>query len=190
MVTEKRNYHHGDLHGALIEAAVSILEAEGIAKMSLRSIARTAGVSQAAPYSHFANKNALLIEVAAFGFLKFSEALEEPMPLSEDKDALREHLVTLGVVYVDFALQNKALFQLMFGDALSHIPKSENYMREGARAYACIDKAVYSLQDDPAAPLAAWSMVHGLATLMVDQKIELSDNPENQVRSILQFLHL
>ncbi|MEH6403215.1 MAG: TetR/AcrR family transcriptional regulator [Sneathiella sp.] len=190
MNAEKQTYHHGGLRDALIEAAAQILEAEGPSKMSLRSIARKAGVSQAAPYSHFANKNALLIEVAAFGFSRFSDALEKPAPLSNEAEDLREHLAKLGVVYVNFALENKALFQLMFGDALSHITKSETYLKEGARAYDCIDKAVRRLKDDAAATLAAWSMVHGLATLMVDQKISPTEDTEQQVRSILQFLAL
>ncbi|MBL4739639.1 MAG: TetR/AcrR family transcriptional regulator [Sneathiella sp.] len=190
MNTEKRTYHHGGLRDALIEAAVLILEEEGIAKMSLRSIARKAGVSQAAPYSHFANKSALLIEVAAFGFSKFSSALENPVASGDTPDDLREHLAKLGVVYVNFAMENKALFQLMFGDALSHISKSETYLKEGERAYNCIDKAVRRLKDEAAATLAAWSMVHGLATLMVDQKINVAPDVGNQVRSILQFLSL
>jgi len=190
MNTEKRNYHHGGLREALIEAAVLILEEEGIPKMSLRSIARAAGVSQAAPYSHFANKDALLIEVAAYGFSQFSYALEKPKAMSGDPKGLIEHLVTLGVVYVNFAMENKALFQLMFGDALSEISKSESYLKEGQRAYDCIDKAVRHLKDEGAATVAAWSMVHGLATLMVDQKIDFTNDVEKQVRSILQFLNL
>lgn len=187
MVTKKQNYHHGDLRQALAGAALSVLKEEGITKVSLRSIARKAGVSQAAPYSHFPDKNALLVEVAAVGFEVFHQALAEPSPKSAQKADLKDYLLKLGITYVRFALENKPLFQLMFGDALSDIPKNERYMQGGQAAYAVIEQAVKRVSTDPGAPLAAWSVVHGLATLMVDGKIPVAKDLEKQVVDVLKF---
>jgi len=187
MATKKQTYHHGDLRQALLAAALDILEEEGIGKLSLRSIARRAGVSQAAPYSHFADKNALLVEVAASGFKLFAAALGKNKGGEQAKEAQQDYLLGLGVSYVCFALDHKPLFQLMFGDVLSDIPKSERYMKEGGAAYALIENAAASVSSDPNAPIAAWSTVHGLATLMVDGKITVAEDLEKQVRAVLRF---
>ncbi len=106
------SYHHGDLRDALIRAARKILEKDGLAELSLRQVARAVGVSPAAPYHHFADKHALLTAVATLGFAALrSEML---MRMAKETDPVAR-LDASGVGYVVFAVDNPALFRLMFG---------------------------------------------------------------------------
>src|SRR5271167_4658097 len=105
-----RPYHHGDLSRALVDAARRILEAEGAAALSLRAVAREAGVSPAAPYHHFKDKSELLNAVARDGFARLrlgvAEAINQAGP--------REKGSCMGVAYVEFAQANPALYRVMY----------------------------------------------------------------------------
>jgi AcrR family transcriptional regulator len=105
-------YHHGDLRDALVRAARTILEHEGLAALSLRGVARAAGVSPAAPYHHFPDKQALRDAVAEQGFEALTLAMTTRMGNKKDPQA---RLEASGVGYVTFAVENPALFALMFG---------------------------------------------------------------------------
>ena len=103
-------YHHGDLRDALIAAAQDIMETEGLAALSLRAVSRRAGVSPAAPYHHFPDKQALLDAVAERGFDALTSAMTERMDRAGDSAA---RLDASGIGYVAFAVANPALFGLM-----------------------------------------------------------------------------
>src|SRR5271163_4591233 len=106
-----RPYHHGDLSRALVAAGRRILEAEGPAALSLRAVAREAGVSPAAPYHHFKDKSELLDAVAEEGWHELGDAIRKGLASADDpKLALHE----VGVAYVTFARQNPALYRLMY----------------------------------------------------------------------------
>src|SRR5262245_10427448 len=104
---ESRPYHHGDLRRGLLEAARRILEAEGPSALSLRAVAREAGVSPAAPYHHFKDKAELLDAVAHEGW----EGLRMAMAEARDEAAGREKVTALGIAYVCFARDNPALYR-------------------------------------------------------------------------------
>ena len=106
------SYHHGDLRDALMRAARTILEKDGLAELSLRGVARAVGVSPAAPYHHFADKHALLTAVATQGFAALRSEMITRMAKETDPVA---RLDASGVGYVVFAVDNPALFRLMFG---------------------------------------------------------------------------
>src|SRR5476651_57964 len=106
-----RPYHHGDLSRALVDAARRILEAEGAAALSLRAVAREAGVSPAAPYHHFKDKTELLEAVAHGGWDALSDAIVEARRSAANP---AEGLTNIGVAYVNFARDNPALYRLMF----------------------------------------------------------------------------
>src|SRR5580658_8100808 len=108
---QTRPYHHGDLSRALVEAARRILEAEGAAALSLRAVAREAGVSPAAPYHHFKDKTELLEAVAQGGWDVLSE---EIVTARRNADGAEEALRAIGVAYVTFARKNPALYRLMY----------------------------------------------------------------------------
>ena len=112
------SYHHGDLRRALVDAATRLVRRDGPAQVSLRQIAREAGVSHAAPYHHFSDREALLAEVARGGFEALGEALRRGAADSAGAGPLAR-LQGAGVGYVDFAVENPEVYRLMFGGLLS-----------------------------------------------------------------------
>lgn len=154
-------YHHGDLRAAILRAAENILEEQGVTGLSLREAARRAGVSHNAPYRHFVDRDALLAALAADGFAELGRALE-----SAGAQGPRAR----GEAYVRFALERPQRFRLMFGGTLRLDAHPE--LREAAsRTYQALVRAfepVAGQRDAATAATAAWSLVHGLAQLMLD----------------------
>ena len=172
---KSRPYHHGDLRAALIAAAREIVESDGMEAASLREAARRAGVSQAAPYHHFADKEALLAAVAEQGFEELTVAMTSQAPAAETDMARFD---ATGVGYVCFAAANPGLFRLMFGRPLAQGASSA----AATRAYEVLERGVRSVlpkeagaQDVALASLRAWSIVHGLAKLILETGIKPSD---------------
>ena len=164
-------YHHGDLKAALLGAALEILERDGPAALSLRRVARDVGVSPAAPYAHFRNKAALIQAVGAQGFGRLADAMAAEARAAAAGDALR----ALGRGYVRFAVRHPALFRLMFGPALDRGAPGQGLRASAAASHAVLADAVLArlratggAEAAPAFTLAAWALVHGLATLLVD----------------------
>ncbi|VTZ26761.1 TetR family transcriptional regulator [Methylocella tundrae] len=164
-------YHHGDLKAALRVEAERILATGGAEAVSLRQVARNAGVSHAAPYRHYASREALLADIAVGGFERLLArfgALDD-----ETHDPARRFLA-MAETYVDFALSEPAIYRLMFGATLKkadHLALAE----AGAQTFAALERAVAGLGVRAPADVeavAAWSMAHGLAELVLDQKIE------------------
>src|ERR1700761_5131951 len=106
----KATYHHGDLRAACVHAARELLEEGGEAELSLRAVARRAGVSPAAPYRHYADREALVSAVAAVGYQELAERLAAAHPAPSTPD----QLASVAVAYVEFALERPALFPIMF----------------------------------------------------------------------------
>jgi AcrR family transcriptional regulator len=175
--SDEASYHHGDLRRALIEAALGLLAREGTGALGLREVARAVGVSASAPYRHFRNREALLTAVAREGFLQFDAALNEAaagLPASE-------HLAAMGRAYVRFALDHPALFRLMFSPDVPFGADPE--LRRAADA-AFGSLAHLAAQADPEEPrataLAAWSLVHGLSHLLLDDQIRRADGQSDE----------
>src|SRR6202171_5565190 len=112
MATSKATYHHGDLRAALVRAAMELLEESGETALSLRAVARGAGVSPAAPYRHYADREALVSAVAAVGYRELAQRLAAAHPSPSPPD----QLASVAVAYVQFALERPALFRIMFGE--------------------------------------------------------------------------
>jgi AcrR family transcriptional regulator len=148
-------YHHGDLRAALLRGAGKVLEKQGVAALSLRDAARRAGVSHNAPYRHFADRDALLAALAAEGFRMLGEALSGVSGRA------------LGEAYVRFALEHPQRFRLMFGGALP-MARYPELRESAARAYQGLLDSWKDMPDPQTAAAAAWSLVHGLAQLMLD----------------------
>lgn len=162
----KRPYHHGDLRNALLIAARTILEEESLASLSLRAVARRAGVSHAAPYRHFPSHEALLSELAIEGFaeLKTELAVAAAAPgVTSDRIAM------IGGAYMRFVARRPALSRLMFGPQL---PNRDAFPRLGEAADA-IGTEIGLALDDSALGLAVWAAVHGLAMLILENVIDL-----------------
>jgi AcrR family transcriptional regulator len=170
-------YHHGRLREALIDEAVAAIDERGVDALSLRDLARRAGVSHAAPTHHFGDRSGLLTAIAADGFERLAAALE-----ASDTD-----FVETGVAYVRFAIDEPGRFAVMFrpellrGDDPALAAASEragDVLRAGASAAAGGDARANAL--------AAWSLMHGFATLWNAGAIEAPDGtpPDELARAV------
>ena len=162
----KRPYHHGDLRNALLDAARAILEEESLSALSLRAVARRAGVSHAAPYRHFPNHEALLVELAVEGF---AELRQEIVEAATAQGSEPDRIAHLGAAYMRFVARRPALARLMFGPQL---PNRERFPALAEAADAIGDEIGKALHDS-ALGLAVWAAVHGLATLVLENVIDL-----------------
>jgi AcrR family transcriptional regulator len=170
-----RPYHHGDLSRALVAAGRRILEAEGPAALSLRAVAREAGVSPAAPYHHFKDKSELLDAVAEEGWHELGDAIRKGLTsANEPKLALHE----VGVAYVIFARQNPALYRLMYHAACNRAMMPDKAKGEDS-GYATVRDALIAAGADPnderelqLAQIAAWCNVHGIAEMVGFKEFE------------------
>ncbi|WP_097868715.1 TetR/AcrR family transcriptional regulator [Streptomyces sp. rh34] len=177
----ERTYHHGDLRRVILDAALDVIAANGPGALSLRDLARRADVSHAAPAHHFKDRTGLLTAVAAEGYALFADALA-------DAPDLRER----GVAYVRFAATHPAHFPVMFQPDL-HRADDPDLLAARARATEALRAGVADLppggrgEDDRLAGVAAWSLAHGFATLLLSDN--LSDalegrDPEAVFRSL------
>ncbi|MCD1285483.1 MULTISPECIES: TetR/AcrR family transcriptional regulator [unclassified Brevibacterium] len=162
-------YHHGDLRRALLSETASAINECGVAKLSLRALAKRAGVSNAAPTHHFGDKTGLLTALAAEGFALLSDAL--------DDDGQRASLVEMGVAYVRFALEYPAYFSVMFQPHLLHDddPQLRSAQQRAKQALAEGVDAAFGGVASEESRIAAWSMVHGYATLVLGGAVEVDD---------------
>lgn len=188
---KKLKYHHGDLRPALIEAGLRILETEGIEALSLRAIARATGVTQAAPYSHFGDKDELLAAVAETGFQRLAMQMADEALGQRDVQVRIEKLMS---AYIRFALANKPLFQLMFSRELSEMNNYPTLAMTAGKSYALISAALAGrnapAEDTRFLTLTIWSLCHGLTTMLVDGKIRPAafgaDDAEALVRRTIE----
>jgi AcrR family transcriptional regulator len=162
----KRPYHHGDLRNALLDAARAILEEESVAALSLRAVARKAGVSHAAPYRHFPNHEALLVELAAEGFAELRRGIAAAGAMSAEQ---ADRITNVGAAYMRFVAGRPALARLMFGPQL---PNREAFPKLGEAADGVGDEIGKAL-GDATLGLAVWASVHGLAMLVLENVIDL-----------------
>jgi AcrR family transcriptional regulator len=179
-----RPYHHSDLRAALLRAAVATTAEVGAASMSLRAVARQAGVSHTAATYHFGDKRGLLTAVAAAGYRLLADELR----------SAREHqrsFLEVGVAYVRFALAHPAHFDVMFQPALHHLDDPDLRAAKGDAA-----EVLYGTRDaddrQTAEGVAAWSLVHGLATLWLNDNLpaRLGTDPEQVTRVVASHLRV
>jgi AcrR family transcriptional regulator len=187
-VTESRPYHHGALRETLIAHALDAIAASGPTGWSLRDLARRAGVSHAAPAHHFADKTGLLTAVAIEGYRTQARELEASW--DETGSALE-----LGVAYVRFALANPAAFEVMYRPHLLHTDDPELIEAQAAASrplFVAMDQlATLDPSIEPAtAAIAAWSIVHGFATLWLNGDLPTTErrDPESAIRSAAAYL--
>ncbi len=182
-----RAYHHGDLRRALIHSAVHVIEHDGLASLSLRDLARQIGVSHAAPVHHFGDKAGLLTAIATDGFLMIAEELRRAYVATNS-------FLEVGVAYVRFAVCQRAYFEVMYRPELYRADDAAlDAARQQARAalYTPLgDRPDVAPTEARNAGLAAWSLVHGLATLLLTCNLppDVSRDPESLTRSVAGYL--
>ncbi|MFI6421326.1 TetR/AcrR family transcriptional regulator [Streptomyces sp. NPDC050842] len=181
-MTSRKTYHHGDLRQSVLAAALDVIAADGPGALSLRDLARRAGVSHAAPAHHFKDRTGLLTAIAAEGYDLLAAALAGTPELRER-----------GVRYVRFATEHPAHFQIMFQPDLLRADDPE-LLAAKERASAELRAGVAGLPDVPdarAAGIAAWSLAHGFATLLLTRNVDAAlggQDPEEYFRSLTGLL--
>ncbi|MFJ8662214.1 TetR/AcrR family transcriptional regulator [Streptomyces sp. NPDC093795] len=181
-MTSRSTYHHGDLRQAVLAAALDVIAADGPGALSLRDLARRAGVSHAAPAHHFKDRTGLLTALAAQGYDLLAGALAAAPDLRER-----------GVRYVCFALDHPAHFQVMFQPDLLRADDPD-LLAAKERASAGLRAGIAELRDVPdprTAGIAAWSLAHGFATLLLTHNVRdaLGDrDPEEYFRALTGLL--
>ncbi len=176
----KSSYHHGELRAALVTAALEMLEAGET--FSLRALARRAGVTTAAPYRHFTDRDAVESAVAVHGLRELMRELtaDRPRPTSA------AHIAELAVDYVRFARRRPALFRLMFGRECDD--QDDERVRAAGALHdylTAVMAEVFPRSDPLALSTAGWSLAHGLAFLHLDGKLPPTDQAaiDERVRS-------
>ena len=194
---ETRPYHHGDLRRALVAAARTILERDGPQALSLRAVAREAGVSPAAPYHHFADKAELLNAVAVEGFQELARAMVVAREADPD-----DPLIAMGVAYVVFARANPPLYRVMYDCSRDKAEMHDHGVDQGPHAYELVRESLiqhdgFSPDDAISIELAQgllWCAAHGLAEMAsfghFAHLIEAKGGEEAFYKAILSQLHL
>ncbi|MEQ8482658.1 MAG: TetR/AcrR family transcriptional regulator [Hoeflea sp.] len=170
-------YHHGDLRSALLDASEAELAEKGIERFSLRGVAKRAGVSHAAPAHHFGDSNGLLSALAARGFHMFLERQQDFKRQASASPDEQIKAATLG--YVNFALENPALFRLMFS---SDRPDFRSEELDGAATagfmalVADIERLTgsnpFENQEAMLQVSATWALAHGMADLLCSGRLK------------------
>ncbi len=168
----KTTYHHGRLREALLEAALALVAEQGASAVSLREVARRAGVSHAAPAHHFGDKAGMLTALAVQGFVLFTESMRAAAARGE-ADPRRSFALT-GLAYVMFAAEHRAYFEVMFSPELLRRDDPE-LLSTATGAYAVLlENARASFEKEPTEEeltvraITAWAQAHGFATLWLD----------------------
>jgi AcrR family transcriptional regulator len=189
----KRPYHHGDLRAALMSAALALIDEHGVKGLALSDAAHLAGVSVAAPYRHFKDKEALLAEIAAEGFTMFRDALARAAQTHPEDKVKR--LVEMGVAYVDFALHHRSHFKVMWEGGITKADYPE--MQQTAyQAYLLLERAAKDLHPrgnadrQQALIRAAWSVAHGYAVLTLEGALDVAGAEQPGKKLLRQSLHL
>jgi AcrR family transcriptional regulator len=170
-MSKQTAYHHGDLRSALLQASQALIEESGIGALSLREVARKAGVSHNAPYHHFKDRSSLLAALAEDGFATLAREMADARARAPDA---RARLEACGVAYIRFALRSPSRFKLMFRPEL--IGPDAEVAPSATAALDTLTAAIIEAQTGGLAPagdpkplvLTCWAAVHGLASLFVD----------------------
>jgi AcrR family transcriptional regulator len=186
------------LRERILQASLALIEEQGLGTLSMREVARRAGVSHQAPYYYFADREAILGAIAEQGFRMLRDAVAAAMPSAPGR-TLYAGILAAGEAYIRFAFAHPAYFRLMFRPELVSPERHPNMKEEGDRActtfYEIVQQAVQAgLPADPSVDalfLTYWSLGHGFACLALDGPLDVvmpDADRETQLRELLQTL--
>ena len=189
----EKTYHHGDLKNALIQAGVEILAKEGLAGLSLRKAARQAGVSHAAPYAHFADKQALIAAISTEGHTKINRKIKQVM--KKYPDDLLKQLVEVAWAYVRFGLDEPAHYKITFSGAVEKERDYPALVEMTEKNFALVRQLVKSCQAagilNPGEPdlvvIGVWGLVHGFVSLLQEGQVSHAVSDHYSTREMLLF---
>jgi AcrR family transcriptional regulator len=180
----KGPYHHGNLRNEILDAALEEIDERGPVALSLRELARRAGVSHAAPAHHFGDKAGLLTAIAVQGFELLGDALRSADESGEFLD--------VGLAYIGFAVDHPAHFEVMFRLEL-YLPDAPDVVAARAQTNALLygpAAQAYPDADPLAVGIAAWAFVHGFASIWLTGNLQhrLGDDPIAAARAVAPVL--
>lgn len=172
-----KKYHHGDLKNSLIRAGVETLSNEGVSGLSLRKVAARAGVSHSAPYAHFKDRQALIAAISTEGFKQLYSELETAV--SQHADDPQQQLVDGGWAYVQFAMNNRDTFKIMFSGVLEKEKEYPSFVEISHKTFDLVMNVVQACQKARvlrSAPpelmaVSIWGQVHGIVSLALEGQI-------------------
>ena len=190
---KKKTYHHGDLKNALIKAGVEILAKDGVSGLSLRKVAMKAGVSHAAPYAHFTDKQSLIAAISTEGFRQLYERVS--VVAEKYRSQPEKQLVEAAWAYVEFALDDRDRFKVMFSGVLEKEKDYPEFVAESQRTFQLVKMIVEANQasgrlrsGDPAlVALSAWGIIHGFIMLMLEGQISHTVLETMSLRELVEF---
>ena len=188
-----KKYHHGDLKNALIKAGGEILSKEGVSGLSLRKVARRAGVSHSAPYAHFKDRQALIAAISTEGFRKLYEELDAAV--SAHASDPKEQLVEGAWTYVQFALNNTDTFKIMFSGVLEKEKDYPSFVEISGKTFervvdivrACQNAGILRPAPSEIMAVSVWGQVHGIVSLALEGQISHTVLDRFTLRDILLF---
>ena len=184
-------YHHGDLKNALIKAGVRILAKEGVSGLSLRKVAKQAGVSHAAPYSHFADKQALIAAISTEGFKQLYKQITSVREAHQDPSAL---LLETARAYIQFAMNEPDRFKLMFSSVIEKekdYPEFveisyENFRQLVSVVETCQQAGLLKSGPSDLMAVSVWSSVHGMIMLIIEGQVSRTVLNKHDIDEILK----
>jgi AcrR family transcriptional regulator len=188
-------YHHGDLRRALLTAAVSLVTERSAAGVTLREVARRAGVSHAAPYRHFQDRDALEAGVAETGFRALASELDQAREEGVNSESGTDQLEAVAVAYVGYASRNRPLFRVMFGPSFASRTNYPALLQASNSMFDSFVNAISESQKNGTVragsnrvhALSFWSALHGLSVLIVGGQLGSSDGPQMTERRARQI---
>jgi AcrR family transcriptional regulator len=183
----RRGYHHGDARNALLAAAADLLEKAGAAHLSLRQVAEHVGLSRQAPYNHFQDKEALLAELVREGFERLGTALA-----AGGSPKAHNALERAADTYIRRAQEAPALFRLMFSRDLVDLSRFPEAAHAGETAFGKLKDIIAAFAPAESVrelALAAWSLVHGYATLCIEVALEPTALRGARARLFARIVH-
>jgi len=159
-----------DLRQDILDTARTLLDEQGVAALSMREVARRAGVTHQAPYHHFGDRESILAELVTHGFDELARRLAVANDLAPSKGK-RAALLASGEAYIGFALSHPGVFRIMFRPDVCAPMRFPDLRQAGARAHAELERLVRIVHGSRSnAGLASiyWAYVHGMACLMID----------------------
>lgn len=188
----KENYHHGDLRNALIQTAIALLPKYGVAGLSMRAVAKAAGVSHAAPYRHFRDKTDLLESVAISGYYRLEEACQAAQRRNRDRP--QQQLFEAGMGYLSLVVEHPEMAHLMFSGMLSQEIGDKalsQAIAEGSLAKIIENGkrlGIYADKDTEDLILTAHACIHGIAMLILGGLIK-PPNSKRQLKALAERIY-
>jgi len=187
-------YHHGDLKNALIQAGVDILARDGLGGLSLRKVAKQAGVSHTAPYAHFKDKQALIAAISTEGFKQLHSHIESVKKTYRAKPETL--LIETAWAYVQFALNEPDRFKLMFSSVLEkekEYPEfveisQDNFQQLVEIVELCQQANILKDGESDLIALSVWGTVHGFVSLLLEGQISHAVLEKGSLKEILIYI--